>query len=122
VPALQAEPLRRAAVQTPATQYGAGERQSPSLRQDVRQALAPSLQARLPPHVCGAAAWQAPAPSQDAAGVRVAPVQLCARQTVDSPGNVQVLRDDDAHEPAQAPLPAQAARAPCGAPEITGEQ
>jgi hypothetical protein len=72
--------------------------------------------------VRGAGTAHAPAPSQNAAGVSVLPAQLWGRQPVALPGNVQAVREAAAHEPAHAPLPPQAARAPCGAPEITGAQ
>jgi len=80
------------------------------------------LQARLSPQVLVAGWEQVPSPSQNAPGVRVAPLQLCARQGAELPGKAQAVREAAAHVPAQAPLPPQAARVPCGGPEVTAAQ
>lgn len=83
-----------------------------------RQAVPPALQARSP-HDIGAGVAQLPAPLQPARAVNVAPEQLAARQVTSSPAYVQAVAEADVHEPAQAPLPAQAARVPCGGPVAT---
>ena len=83
-----------------------------------RQAVPPALQMRSP-HDIVAGAAQLPAPLQPARGVNVAPEQLAARQVTSSPAYVHAVAEAAVHEPAQAPLPAQAARAPCGGPVVT---
>jgi hypothetical protein len=83
-----------------------------------RQAVPPALQARSP-HDIVAGAAQLPAPLQPARGMNVAPEQLADRQVKSSPAYVQAVADAAVHDPAQAPLPAQGARVPCGGPLVT---
>jgi hypothetical protein len=118
----QAVPLGRLAVHAEPWQWGMGARQSASLRHAVRHAVPGSLQPRPSPHVLVAGRGQAPAPSHAAAEVSVLPAQDCERQLVALPGKVHVVREAAAHDPAQAPLPPQARRAPCGGPEVTAVQ
>jgi hypothetical protein len=80
------------------------------------------LQTRSPAQALAAGVAHAPLPSQNAAGVRVVPAQLWARQRLAVPGNVQAVREAAEHAPAQVPIPPQAARVPCGGPEVTAAQ
>ena len=66
---MQAVPLGRAAVQLPLTQYGALLTQLPALVHDVRQAVSPLLQVKLPAHALLLALGQLPAPLHAAAAV-----------------------------------------------------
>ena len=96
--------------------------QSASRWQAVRHDEPAALQARLAVQVLDAGTAQAPAPSQDAAGVSVLPLQLWARQVLAAPGNVHAVREAAVHDPAQAPLPPQGGRGSCGPPEVTAAQ
>jgi hypothetical protein len=115
-------PAGRAAVHADAWQYGSGATQSASCWQEVRHDVPALLQARLPAQALAAGVAHAPFPSQYAVGVREVPLQLCARQVLEVPGNVHAVREAAVHAPAQAPLPPQAVRVPCGGPEVTAAQ
>lgn len=109
---VQVTPAGRAAVQADAWQYGSGATQSPSRWQKVRHDVPAPLQTRPRAQVLAPGVAHVPLPSQYAAGVRVFPVQLCAPQALDVPGNVQATREAAAHAPAHTPLPPQGARVP----------
>jgi hypothetical protein len=111
---LQLEPAGRADVHAAARQYGDGATQSASRWQELRHDVWALSQARLPVHALAAVVAHVPLPSQNAVGVKVFPVQLCARQVLEVPGNVHAVREADLHAPAQAPLPLQGPRVPCG--------
>ena len=96
--------------------------QSASRWQAVRHDVPAALQARLAVQVLDMGTAHAPAPSQDAAGVSTFPLQPSARQVLETPGNVHAILEPAAHDPAQTPLPPQAARGACGAPEVTAAQ
>jgi hypothetical protein len=74
-------------------------------------------------HAIGVEAAQPPLPSQKRAGCTLlVSAQPAAAHCVPLPGYVQARRLPAPHAPAQAPEPAQAARVPCGAPDVTAVQ
>jgi hypothetical protein len=93
--------------------------QSASAPQSPRHAAGPQVYGA---QDCSWRSGQRPAPSQAAASVATPFAQLGARHSTSAPGYAQAAREAPSQAPPQAdPAPAQAARAPCGAP-ATGAQ
>jgi hypothetical protein len=91
--------------------------QSPSTAQVVLQAVAPHVYA---PQDCVVRAGHEPAPAQLAGSVSTPFVQEAPRHWVAPPGYPQAVALDPLQVPPQTePSVAQAAREPCGAPELT---
>jgi hypothetical protein len=121
---VQAAPIAREVVHwcVPELQLGAAGVQSALLTQVARQAVCVVLQLSPAGHAPGVAGPQAPIPSHTRAGVSVLPVQVCGAHDTVEAANTHAAADGvmSLHCAPQVPLPAQAARVPCGEPDATG--
>jgi hypothetical protein len=127
VPTLHDAPIGRAGVHwcVLGLQFGAAALQSALVVHDARQAVCAALQLRPSGHAPGIAGPQAPIPSHTRAGVSVLPVQVCGAHDTVEAANTHAAADSvmSLHwAPHVVPVPAQAARVPCGGPDATGEQ